>query len=48
MLDARSAAENWKHVYNTTYAHSALGYLTPEEFLARYEITPPPQKSLAA
>jgi len=48
MLEARSAADAWKHSYNTTHAHSSLGYLTPEEFLAHYEITPPPQESLAA
>jgi putative transposase len=48
MLDARNAADHWKHTYNTTHAHSALGYRTPEEFLAHYQITPPPQKSLAA
>jgi putative transposase len=48
LLEARTAADAWRHAYNTTHAHSALGYLTPEEFLATYEITPTPQKSLAA
>jgi len=38
----------WMHGYNTTHAHSALGYLTPEEFLATHETTQPPQKSVAA
>jgi putative transposase len=48
LLQARNAADDWKHAYNTTHSHSSLGYMTPEEFLARYEITPTPQKSLAA
>ena len=48
LLQARNAADDWKHAYNTTHSHSGLGYMTPEEFLARFEIIPPPQKSLAA
>jgi putative transposase len=48
VLEARAAADIWRHAYNTTHAHSALGYLTPEEFLASYETMPIPQKSLAA
>jgi putative transposase len=48
LLDARNAADEWRHRYHTTHAHSSLGYLTPEEFLGTYEITPTPQKSLAA
>ena len=48
LLDARTAADTWKHSYNTTHGHSSLGHLTPEEFLATYETTPTPQKSLAA
>jgi putative transposase len=41
-------AHAWTHRYNTTHAHSALGYRTPEEFLATYETTPLPQESVAA
>jgi putative transposase len=48
LLDARRAAADWRHAYHTTHAHSALGYMTPEEFLATYESTQSPQKSLAA
>ena len=48
LRDARNAADEWRYAYHTTHAHSALGYMTPEEFLATYEITPTPQKSLAA
>lgn len=48
LLEARTAADAWKHSYNTTHAHSALDYRTPEEFLATYETTPIPQESLAA
>jgi putative transposase len=45
--EARHAAQAWMHRYNTTHAHSSLGYHTPEEFLALYEPTPP-QESLAS
>jgi putative transposase len=48
LRDARNAADEWRCAYHTTHAHSALGYMTPEEFLATYEITPTPQESLAA
>jgi putative transposase len=48
LRDARDAGEEWRHTYHTTHAHSSLGYMTPEEILATYEITPSPQKSLAA
>ena len=41
-------SHDWMHGYNTTHAHSALGYLTPEEFLATYETIPLPQESVAA
>lgn len=27
----------WEEVYNTVRPHQALGYLTPEEFLGRYQ-----------
>jgi putative transposase len=46
--EAQHKADAWMHRYNTTHAHSALGYRTPEEFLATYETTPPPQESVAA
>jgi len=48
IFEARDAAEAWRQNYNTQHPHSALGGRTPEEFLATYEITQPPQKSLAA
>ncbi len=48
ILEVRTAADAWRHSYNTTHAHSALNYLTPEEFLATCETTPIPQESLAA
>ena len=48
IFEARFAAEDWRNEHNTKHSHSSLGGMTPEEFLARYEITNPPQKSLAA
>ncbi len=48
IFEARVAAEDWRNEYNSKHSHSSLGGMTPEEFLARYEITNPPQKSLAA
>jgi hypothetical protein len=32
MADARGIIEAWRQDYNTVRPHSALGYLTPEEF----------------
>jgi transposase InsO family protein len=46
--DVQTKGHFWMHGYNTTHAHSALGYLTPEEFLATYETTQLPQESVAA
>jgi putative transposase len=46
--EVQAKAHAWVHGYNTTHAHSSLGYLTPEEFLASHETTPLPQVSLAA
>jgi putative transposase len=48
IFEARSEAEEWRQSYNGHHPHSALDEMTPEEFLARYETTPNPQKSLAA
>jgi putative transposase len=48
IFEARVAAEDWRNEYNRTHSHSSLGGMTPEEFLARYEIAKLPQKSLAA
>jgi hypothetical protein len=33
--DARETIENWRLDYNRVRPHSALGYLTPEEFRDR-------------
>jgi putative transposase len=46
--EARDFATIWMQSYNTEHAHSGLGYRTPEEFLATYEIPQPPQELLAA
>ena len=46
--EARTVAGEWRHAYHTTHAHSALSYMTPQEFLATYEAIQFPQKSLAA
>ncbi len=48
IFEVGNSAEIWRQGYNAEHPHSALGDLTPEEFLALYEITQPPQKSLAA
>ena len=42
LMEARSAAVESRHAYHTTHSHSALGYMTPEEFLAPYESTQTP------
>ena len=46
--EAQSAGYAWMHRYNTTHAHSSLGYHTPQEFLGLYEPTPLSQESLAS
>ena len=48
LIEAQATGYAWMHRYNTTHAHSALEYRTPEEFLATYEPTLPPQKSTAS
>jgi putative transposase len=48
LVEGQLKAHAWLQSYNTTHSHSALGYRTPEEFLATYEITQSPQKSVAA
>jgi len=48
LAEAQATAYAWMHGYNTTHAHSALQYRTPEEFLATYETTPLPLKSAAS
>lgn len=48
IFEARSVADEWRRSHNANHSHSALEGMTPEEFLARYEINQPPQKSLAA
>jgi putative transposase len=48
LAEGQLKAHAWLHRYNTTHAHSALGYRTPEEFLATHETNSLPQKSVAA
>jgi len=48
LAEGQLKAHAWLHRYNTTHAHSALGYCTPEEFLATHETNSLPQKSVAA
>jgi len=48
LAEAQANGYAWMHGYNTTHAHSALDYRTPEEFLATYETINLPQKSVAA
>ena len=48
LTEAQGSGYAWLQGYNTTHAHSALGYRTPEEFLATYETNNLPQKSVAA
>ena len=48
LIEARTAAGEWRHAYHTTHAHRALNYMTPQEFLATYEAIQFPQESLAA
>jgi putative transposase len=33
--DARTKIEAWRRDYNASRPHTALGYLTPQEFAAR-------------
>jgi len=48
LSEARGAAQLWLQSYNQDHPHSSLGMQTPEEFLALYETTPPPQLSVAS
>ena len=48
IFEVKDASEIWRQSYNAEHPHGSLGDRTPEEFLALYEITQPPQKSLAA
>lgn len=48
IFEAADVSEIWRQTYNAEHPHSSLGDRTPEEFLALYEITQSPQKSLAA
>ena len=48
LAEGQLEAHGWLHRYNTTHSLNALGYRTPEEFLATHETTQPPQKSVAA
>ena len=48
LAEMQMKGHHWMDRYNTTHAHSGLGYLTPEEFLALYETNCSSQKSVAA
>ena len=48
LAEARAHGYAWMHGYNTTHAHSALDYRTPDGCLATYETINLPQKSVAA
>ncbi len=37
ILELNQALLKWQEVYNTIRPHQALGYLTPKEFLERYQ-----------
>ena len=37
LLKLNQALLEWEKVYNTIRPHQALGYLTPQEFLGRYQ-----------
>ena len=45
--EARENADDWLDDYNRYRPHSSLGNLTPEEFAAALDTTPPPQESVA-
>jgi putative transposase len=47
IFEAKGSADVWRALYNTEHPHSALGGLTPEEFLALYEHAQPQQSSAA-
>jgi putative transposase len=47
IAEVRAAADAWRSDYNEVRPHSSLGYLTPSEFAARFEITQPSQLSAA-
>jgi putative transposase len=48
IFEAKTNAEAWRHDYNSNHPHSSLGDRTPEEFLALFETSQPPQESLAS
>ncbi len=37
IAELNQALSKWEKVYNTIRPHQALGYLTPQEFLERYQ-----------
>jgi putative transposase len=47
IFDVRELAERWRLDYNESRPHSALGYLTPREFVDRLKINQPSQFSAA-
>lgn len=47
IAEVRAAADLWRTDYNEVRPHSALGYLTPREFAARFQTNQPSQFSAA-
>ena len=45
---ARLGAQQWLRKYNEEHPHSTLGMLTPQEFLALYEISQPSRLPVAS
>ena len=37
MAELNQALLKWEEVYNTIRPHQALGYLTPQQFLEKYQ-----------
>ena len=38
---AQAILDDWRHFYNFERPHSSLEYLTPQEFLTKYQTTEP-------
>jgi putative transposase len=48
LADARVSGDRWLRKYNEEHPHSTLGMLTPQEYLALYEISQPSQLPVAS